>query len=177
MSGDGEASSVTGLHFIYPGMLLFYVEGSEDNINDFIRLLNNLTAKEGLGLTKVKMVHIIHNIKTQVLNTWHWKVIDPPLRTERYDSEQCKGRLITMILHIVLNLSKQPPLAVKKTLENLQEKMIRFIPDTNMMETILRDSALMDPYQYIQNVLNLRGVTLDTEMVWPVPNTIFSLKS
>ena len=25
---------------------------------------------------------------------------------------------------------RQPPLAVKKTLENLQEKMIRFIPDT-----------------------------------------------
>ena len=63
MSDESEVSGVTGLHFIYPGLLLFYVEGSEDNINDFVRLLNNLTAKEGLGLTKVKVVHIIHNIK------------------------------------------------------------------------------------------------------------------
>ena len=34
--------------------------------------------------------------------------------------------------------------------------MIRFIPDSAMMESILRDSSLMDPYQYIQNVLHLR---------------------
>ena len=38
-----------------------------ENINDFIRLLNNLTAKEGLGLTKVKVVHIIHNIKVNMI--------------------------------------------------------------------------------------------------------------
>ena len=56
---------MTGLHFIYPGLLVFYVEGSEDDINDFIRLLNNLTAKEALGLTKVKVVHIVHNIKAR----------------------------------------------------------------------------------------------------------------
>ena len=29
---------------------------------------------------------------------------------------------------------------------------MRFIPDGAMMETILRDSSLMDPYQYIQQV-------------------------
>ena len=97
-----------------------------------------------------------------------------------------------MILHIVINLSKQPPLAVKKTLENLQvgnlsmkiipvnflsqEKMMRFVADAAMMETILRDSSLMDPYQYIQQVLHQRGVTLDTESVWPVPQLIFSLQ-
>ena len=81
-----------------------------------------------------------------------------------------------MVLNIVLNLSKQPPLAVKKTLENIQEKMIRFIPDAVMMEFILRDSSLMDPYQYIQQVLHLRGVTLDTETVWPAPGTIFSIE-
>ena len=55
-----------------------------------------------------------------------------------------------------------------------QEKMIRFIPDTAMLEAILRDPSLMDPYQYIQNVLHQRGITLDTETVWPVPGTIFS---
>ena len=81
-----------------------------------------------------------------------------------------------MVLNIVLNLSKQPPLAVKKTLENIQEKMIRFIPDAVMMEFILRDSSLMDPYQYIQQVLHLRGITLDTETVWPAPGTIFSIE-
>ena len=54
---DTEPSSITGLHFIYPGLLLFYVEGREEDINDFIRLLNNLTAKEQLGLHKVKVVH------------------------------------------------------------------------------------------------------------------------
>ena len=66
VSTDGEQSTVTGIHFVFPGLLLFYIEGSEDNINDFIRLLNNLTAKEGLGLTKVKVVHIIHNIKVNI---------------------------------------------------------------------------------------------------------------
>ena len=65
-STDQEPSCVTGLHFVFPGQLVFYVEGGEENINDFIRLLNNLTAKEGLGLTKVKVVHIIHNIKVTV---------------------------------------------------------------------------------------------------------------
>ena len=54
--------------------------------------------------------------------------------------------------------------------------MMRFIPDAAMMETILRDSSLMDPYQYIQQVLHQRGVTLDTESVWPVPQLIFSLQ-
>lgn len=33
-----------------------------------------------------------------------------------------------------------------------QEKMMRFIPSAAMMETILRDPSLMDPYQYIQQV-------------------------
>ena len=70
---------------------------------------------------------------------------------------------------------------------------MRFIADAAMMETILRvyiieiidkyiitslyqDSSLMDPYQYIQQVLHQRGVTLDTESVWPVPQFIFSLQ-
>ena len=46
--------------------------------------------------------------------------MDPPIRTERVESPENKIRLVRMILHIVVNLSKQPPLAVKKTLENLQ---------------------------------------------------------
>ena len=112
----------------------------------------------------------------QILSSWHWKVIDPPLRTERSEAGENKAKLVTMVLNIVLNLSKQPPLAVKKTLENIQEKMIRFIPDAVMMEFILRDSSLMDPYQYIQQVLHLRGITLDTETVWPAPGTIFSIE-
>ena len=57
-----------------------------------------------------------------------------------------------------------------------QEKMMRFVADAAMMESILRDSSLMDPYQYIQQVLHQRGVTLDTESVWPVPQLIFSLQ-
>ena len=36
------------------------------------------------------------------------------------DSSENKIKIVRMILHIVINLSKQPPLAVKKTLENLQ---------------------------------------------------------
>ena len=127
-----------------------------------------------------------------MLSNWHWKVIDPPIRTERTDSSENKIKIVRIILHIVINLSKQPPLAVKKTLENLQvgnlsmkiipvnflsqEKMMRFVADAAMMETILRDSSLMDPYQYIQQVLHQRGVTLDTESVWPVPQLIFSLQ-
>ena len=127
-----------------------------------------------------------------MLSNWHWKVIDPPIRTERTDSSENKIKIVRMILHIVINLSKQPPLAVKKPLENLQvgnlsikiipvnfllqEKMMRFVADAAMMETILRDSSLMDPYQYIQQVLHQRGVTLDTESVWPVPQLIFSLQ-
>ena len=130
-----------------------------------------------------------------MLSKWHWKVIDPPIRTERMDSSENKIKIVRMILHIVINLSKQPPLAVKKTLENLQvgksqhqnhpsfnflflwqEKMMRFVADAAMMESILRDSSLMDPYQYIQQVLHQRGVTLDTESVWPVPQLIFSLQ-
>ena len=34
----------------------------------------NLTAKEALGLTKVKVLHMIHNIKGHMLSSWHWKV-------------------------------------------------------------------------------------------------------
>ena len=51
-----EDSELTGLQLLYPGLLTFYVEGGEAQLNDFIRLLNNLTAKEGLGLTKVSRV-------------------------------------------------------------------------------------------------------------------------
>ena len=99
---------------------------------------------------------------------------------EYFDSMDCdhrenKVKLIKMVLHIVLNLSRQPPLTLKKTLENLQEKMIRFIPDAAMLESILRDTSLLDPYQYIQQVLNLRGVTLDSDLVWPVPSIMFSV--
>lgn len=59
-------------------------------------------------------------LQNQMLSNWHWKVIDPPIRTERTDSSENKIKIVRMILHIVINLSKQPPLAVKKTLENLQ---------------------------------------------------------
>ena len=70
---------------------------------------------------KLQKTLILDNIlQTQILNCWHWKVIDPPLRTERSEAEENKCKIVSMILHIVLNLSKQPPLAVKKTLENLQ---------------------------------------------------------
>ena len=112
----------------------------------------------------------------QILSCWHWKVLDPPLRTERSEAAETKARLVTMVLHIVTNLSRQPPLAVKKSLENIQEKMIRFIPDAGLVETLLRDSSLMAPYHYIQTVLHHRGVTVDTETVWPVPTTLFSIQ-
>ena len=67
------------------------------------------------------------------------------------DKRENKVKLIKMVLHIVLNLSKQPPLTLKKTLENLQEKMIHLNlnPDAAMLESILRDTSLLDPYQYI----------------------------
>ena len=58
------------------------------------------------------------------------QVIDPPMRTERFDAAEGKARLVRMVLHIVSSLSKQPPLAVKKLLESLQEKMIRHVPDS-----------------------------------------------
>ena len=92
-SGE-ETSSVTGLHLLYPGLLVFYVEGGEDDLNDFLRLLNNLTAKEALGLTKVKVVHMIHNIKGHMLSSWHWKVVDPPMRSERMDHRENKVKLL-----------------------------------------------------------------------------------
>ena len=91
------------------------------------------------------------------------------------DHRENKVKLIKMVIHIVLNLSKQPPLTVKKTLENLQKKMIRFIPDAAVLESILRDTSLLNPCQYIQHVLNLRGVTLVYELVWPVPSIMFSV--
>ena len=40
-------------------------QGCEDDLNDFCRLLNNLTAKEGLGLTQVL--------------SWQWPVARQPL--------------------------------------------------------------------------------------------------
>ena len=49
----------------------------------------------------------------------------------------------------------------------------RYIPDMSTMESILRDGCMMDPYEYIQLVLNQRGVTLDSEVVWPIPEIIF----
>ena len=89
-SGE-ETSSVTGLHLLYPGLLVFYVEGGEDDLNDFLRLLNNLTAKEALGLTKVKVVHMIHNIKGHMLSSWHWKVVDPPMRVRGWTTERTRS--------------------------------------------------------------------------------------
>merc|ERR1711872_84394 len=88
----------TGLHLLYPGLMLFYVEAGEDASNQFIRLLNNLTAKEALGLTKLKVVHMIHNIRAHLLSAWHWKVLDPPLRSERMEHMENKVKLIKMVL-------------------------------------------------------------------------------
>jgi hypothetical protein len=76
-------------------------------LNDFCRLLNNLTAKEGLGLTKVrlglelvvvraaqvKVVHLVHNIRAALLSGWHYRVVDPPLRTER--CEPMENKVVT----------------------------------------------------------------------------------
>ena len=38
-------------------------KGLEDELNEFLRLLNSLTTKESLGLTKSKIVHFLHNLR------------------------------------------------------------------------------------------------------------------
>ena len=93
------------------------LQGCEEDLNDFCRLLNNLTAKEGLGLTQVgfkqyeglessnlsswvlgtshpgpclqvKVVHLIHNMRATLLPSWHYRAVDPPLRSEMFFSTE-----------------------------------------------------------------------------------------
>ena len=40
--------------------------------------------------------------------------------------------------------------------------------NTSMLDAVLRDPQLLDPYQFIQLVLNVRGVTLDSGSVFRV---------
>ncbi|XP_023333198.1 testis-expressed protein 47 [Eurytemora carolleeae] len=170
---EDDKRKLTGLQFIFPGVTLFYIEGLEDDLNECIRLLNTLANKQMYGLNKIKIVHFLHNLRAPLLGTWSYKILDPAIRNETSDQEEHKTELLKMILQIVSTLSKQPPLTVKKSIENLAEKMSRSIPDSAMLETILRDGTLMDTYQYIQMVLNQRGIILDSEIVWPVPKLIY----
>ena len=45
-------------------------------------------------------------MRATLLPSWHYRVVDPPLRSDRFTPMENKVKLVQMLLSIVVNLSK-----------------------------------------------------------------------
>ncbi|KAH3862540.1 hypothetical protein DPMN_025507 [Dreissena polymorpha] len=157
-------------------------------------LQNNFQTEPMTGLLLVYLKHIVHILEcssdmvTQVMrdivnfqrSSWDFRQLDiQAARMEAYESSEGADRIIIDILGQLLKLGNKlaitPKISFKTTLDQLHEKFGDLLPQQAHLHYLSEenDSTMVLPEEYLAMYEKPFDITLESEMVWPLPTKLF----
>jgi len=177
---DYQTEPITGLMLIYMRHIVHVMECSADMILELARELVAMQSDKGGLLEKSKILVISHDIPQRQYQGWSFRTLDivePGLESyEATDStENLTVDLLTQLLKLGNFLAKQPKLNLKSAMDSLHDKVPELLPQQAVVHFLLEDSdpCIMTPTEYVNIYEQPFDITLDSDLVWPLPTRLF----
>ncbi|XP_053386544.1 testis-expressed protein 47-like isoform X2 [Mercenaria mercenaria] len=175
-----HAEPITGLLLVYLKHLVHVVETSSDMIVEVIRDVVKTQKDENGFIEQAKILIVSHDISTRLYQQWNFRTLDiQAARMESYESSEGADKIIIDLLSQLLKLGSKlaiiPKIAFKSTLDSLHEKFPDLLPQQAHIHFLLEenDSTMILPEEYLEMYEKPFDVTLESEMVWPLPTKLF----
>eukprot|EP00745_Piridium_sociabile_P027320 TRINITY_DN44059_c0_g3_i2.p1 TRINITY_DN44059_c0_g3~~TRINITY_DN44059_c0_g3_i2.p1 ORF type:complete len:250 (-),score=65.00 TRINITY_DN44059_c0_g3_i2:347-1096(-) len=177
---DMQTEPITGLMLIYMKHVVHVMECSHDVILEVARDLNDNEKKHSSLIGKSKILVISHDIPQRQYQGWGFRTLDivePGL--EAYEpgdtSENLVVDLLTQLLRLGNFLAKQPKLNLKNAMDSLHDKVPELLPQQAVVHYLLEDNdpCIMTPGEYVEMYEQPFDITLDSDLVWPLPTRLF----
>ncbi|KAK7112772.1 testis-expressed protein 47-like isoform X2 [Littorina saxatilis] len=182
MKNDYQTEPITGLMLIYMKHIVHVMECSADMITELARELVSLEEDHEIEslLAKSKILVISHDIPQRQYQGWCFRTLDivePGL--EAYEAtdttENLTVDLLSQLLRLGSFLAKQPKLNLKSTMDSLHDKVPELLPQQAIVHFLLEDNdpCIMTPQEYVNIHDRPFDITLDSDLVWPLPTRLF----
>ncbi|XP_053386548.1 testis-expressed protein 47-like isoform X3 [Mercenaria mercenaria] len=189
-----HAEPITGLLLVYLKHLVHVVETSSDMIVEVIRDVVKTQKDENGFIEQAKILIVSHDISTRLYQQWNFRTLDiQAARMESYESSEGADKIIIDLLSQLLKLGsklaiipkilpdgscflkEEDLIAFKSTLDSLHEKFPDLLPQQAHIHFLLEenDSTMILPEEYLEMYEKPFDVTLESEMVWPLPTKLF----
>ncbi|KAL8576625.1 hypothetical protein ACOMHN_025100 [Nucella lapillus] len=187
-----QTEPITGLMLIYMKHIVHILECSDDMILEMTRELCEILNKRSPLITKSKILVISHDISfflflmlyfsfiSRQYQGWSFRTLDimePGL--EAYEpgdtTENLVVDLLTQLLRLGNFLAKQPKLNLKNAMDSLHDKVPELLPQQAVVHFLLEDNdpCIMTPQEYVGLYDHPFDITLDSDLVWPLPTRLF----
>ncbi|XP_076442323.1 testis-expressed protein 47-like [Babylonia areolata] len=180
LKNDLQTEPITGLMLIYMKHIVHVMECAADAILEMARELNELPARHQAFISKSKILVISHDVPHRQYQGWSFRTLDilePGLEAyEPGDStENLVVELLSQLLRLGNFLAKQPKLNLKNAMDSLHDKVPELLPQQAVVHYLLEnnDPCIMTPQEYVDIYEQPFDITLDSDLVWPLPTRLF----
>lgn len=178
--GQFQVEIITGLLLLYPGHFVHIVEGPENVLHE---LLDGVTAKSTEHVMKdLKLLVYKYDAPTRLFSMWSFRVLN--LMSVRMDESKMQDSLevkvseaISFLLKLANELSKFPKSQLKANLDQLTTKFANMLPPQDLLESLLKEQKLSTVYEYHRKNNFPLNLTLDSELVWPIPSDFLAMRN
>ncbi|XP_060565722.1 testis-expressed protein 47-like [Ruditapes philippinarum] len=160
--------------------IIIIFQTSSDMILEVVRDIIKTQKEEDGFLEQAKILIVSHDVSTRLYQQWNFRTLDiQAARMESYESSEGADKIIIDLLSQLLKLGSKlaiiPKIAFKSTLDSLHEKFPDLLPQQAHIHFLLEenDSTMIMPEEYLDMYEKPFDVTLESEMVWPLPTKLF----
>ncbi|KAK3600890.1 hypothetical protein CHS0354_019243 [Potamilus streckersoni] len=123
---------------------------------------------------------MIFQISNRLYQQWGIRMLDiQSARLESYESSEGAEKVVIDLLAQLLKLGNKlattPKISLKSTMDTLHEKFPDLLPQQEILHYLLEenDSCMMSPKEYLDLYEKPFDVTLEEDLMWPVPTRLF----
>lgn len=170
---------VTGLLLVYLKHLVHVVEASSDTFLEIMKDIEKIQKNSDGFLEEAKILVISHDINSRLYQQWNFRTLDiQAARMESYETSEADRvimDLLSQLLKLGHKLAITPKISLKQTLDSLHDKYPDLLPQQAHLNYLMEenDDCMILPEEYIDMYREPFDVTLESEMVWPLPTKLF----
>ncbi|XP_052820173.1 testis-expressed protein 47-like isoform X2 [Mya arenaria] len=175
-----HSEPMTGLLLVYLKHIVHVLETSSDMITEVMKDIMHEQRTEDGFLEDAKILIISHDIPSRLYQQWNFRTLDiQAARMESYESSEGADRIILDMLGQLLKLGNKlaitPKVSFKTTLDQLHEKFPDLLPQQAHLHYLMEenDQVMISPDEYMSQRSRPFDITLESEMVWPLPTKLF----
>lgn len=172
-----QGEDVTGILLVYPSYVVHLIESSIEVIRGVIRDLHQMQKSKNPILTDTKILITSRDVPTRLYQQWSYRVLNITAGREEYEQgketvEQLAVECVTTLLKLGVYILKTPKFNVKTSTENLHDLVPDLLIPQDLIGFLLKRPELDTPSQFLRRYDQAVDISLDSELVWPVPGSI-----